>query len=146
MRVDHDKMVIVDSRLDTIINSSYLLVKGIDDEWCLLTSCIRKKDYIEQGLARIKAYEIRRNRTRSCQVENSYDLAIKGGLNPRAALGYLGLLAKEDKESGQIIPYDKAAKLFYEFPGSELYPKKESLYSFFLYTFYAFREMYVADT
>lgn len=43
VRVDHDKMVIVDSRLDTIINSSYLLVKGIDDEWCLLTSCIRKK-------------------------------------------------------------------------------------------------------
>lgn len=132
VRVDHDKMVIVDSRLDTIINSSYLLVKGIDDEWCLLTSCIRKKDYIEQGLARIKAYEIRRNRTRNCPVENSYDLAIKGGLNPRAALGYLGLLAKEDKESGQIIPYDKAAKLFYEFPGSELYPKKESLYSFLL--------------
>lgn len=119
-KVDTDAMAIRDIR-STIYSAPYLSVAGYDKQAIPLSKCIDYETYKMWEYAKAKTRSIVIAHSTPAPVKSSYEMCIKEGVNPSAAVNWCAVMAA--KYDPDEIDYTNANTLYREGPDAQLIAK-----------------------
>lgn len=124
MRMDNTRMVLCDVR-NVFYASSFLFVKMLNDIYIPIDKVQTQEDYALYNMVCTKARDIVRAKTVKVPVKSSYELIVKEGVSPEAAVRYIARRVYENKEREELtdISFIDAFQYYRKGPDQRLIEK-----------------------